>query len=276
MKAYLLEHIHQTRLLPPAYLEGLSYILQASEIRSAFLCGRSSVEGWWWFFPFAFLIKTPVASLVLFLFSFVALILWRWFPYGWVAPKSEDPRCPSFYALSPLLILGGVYGLACLTSHLNIGLRHMMPIYPVLFVLAGAKVFWMLAKKSILKIALSALLVGVIAESLSVWPNYLAFFNQFVGRSRNGYRYLVDSSLDWGQELPGLHKWLEKNVPATSHTPVYLSYFGTGTPEFYGINALLLPGFLQVDTPQTFPLRHGVYCLSATMLQAVASRFHRP
>ena len=113
-------------------------------------------------------------------------------------------------------------------------------------------------------------------ESLSAWPNYLAFFNQFVGRSRNGYQYLVDSSLDWGQDLPSLHQWLEKNVPAASGTPVYLSYFGTGDPKFYGIDALLLPGYFDVAPPQTFPLQHGVYCLSATMLQGVYSRFHRP
>ena len=73
MKAFFLQNIHQAKLLPPAYLEGLSFILQTSDFRSAFLCGRYSVEGWWWFFPFAFLIKTPIASLLLFLFSFLAL-----------------------------------------------------------------------------------------------------------------------------------------------------------------------------------------------------------
>jgi hypothetical protein len=276
MKAYFLEMIHAANLLPPAYLEGLSYILRISEFRRAFLCGMSSVEGWWWFYPFAFFVKTPIASLILFLFSFVALTVWRWFPQSWMAPKSRDPRYPNFYDLSPLLILGGVYGLACLTSHYDLGLRHMIPIYPVFFVLAGANVIWLLGQKSIIKIAVAALLVGTTIESLSVWPNYLAFFNQFVGRSRNGYQYLVDSSLDWGQDLPSLHQWLEKNAPAASGIPVYLSYFGTGDPKFYGINALLLPGYFDVDSPQTFFLQAGIYCLSATMLQGVYSHFHRP
>ena len=113
-------------------------------------------------------------------------------------------------------------------------------------------------------------------ESLFAWPNYLAFFNQFVGGSRNGYRYLVDSSLDWGQDLPDLHQWLGKNLPAPSGTPAYLSYFGTGDPKFYGINANLLPSYLNVAPPQTFPLQNGIYCLSATMLQGVYSRFHPP
>jgi len=276
MKASILENINQAKLLPSAYLEGLSYAVQISEHQSAFLCGRYSMEGWWWFFPFAFLIKTPVASLLLFLFSVVALALWRWVPLRWLALKSVVPRCPDLYDLSPLLILGGVYALVCLTSHLNVGLRHMMPIYPVLFVLAGANVFWLLVKKPLLKIALIALLLGTIIESLSVWPNYLAFFNQFVGGPRNGYQYLVDSCLDWGQDLPELSQWLEKNVPAASDTPVYLSYFGTGDPQFYGINALRLPGYADTDLPQTFPLQKGVYCLSATMLQGLYAHFPQP
>ena len=276
MKAYFLQGIHQGHLLPPAYLEGLSLTLQASDFRSAFLCGRYSEEGWWWFFPFAFVIKTPLASLLLFLFAFAALALWRRFPPNRVAPTPADPPSLNFYDLSPLLILGGVYGLVCIASHLNIGLRHMMPIYPILFVLAGANVFWLTAKKSVFTIVLTALLAGTITESLAVWPNYLSFFNQLVGRSRNGYRYLVDSSLDWGQDLPSLHQWLEKNLPAPNGTPVYLSYFGTGDPRFYGINALLLPSYLDIASPQTFPLQGGIYCLSATMLQGVYSRFHPP
>jgi hypothetical protein len=276
MKASILQTIDQADLLPSAYLDGLSYTLQSSTFRSAFLCGRYSVEGWWWFFPFAFLIKTPIGSLLLFLFSFIALVLWKWFPHRWISPQSAHPRCPKLYELSPLLILGGVYGFACLTSHLNIGLRHMLPIYPVFFVLAGANFFWLQAKKSLFGIALIALLGGTMTESLFAWPNYLAFFNQFVGGSRNGYRYLVDSSLDWGQDLPGLHQWLVKNVPVASNTPVYLSYFGTGDPKFYGINALSLPGFFDLDAPQTFPLQAGVYCVSASMLQGVYSRFHLP
>jgi hypothetical protein len=275
MKAYLLQNIFGARLLPPAYLEGLSYILQASDSWSAFLCGMYSRDGWWWFFPFAFLIKTPIASLLLFFFSFFTLLIWKCFP-NWLVTNFAVRRSPSLYDLSPLFILGGVYGLACLFTHLDIGLRYLTPLYPVLFVLAGANVFWLLAKNAFFKISLVALLVGTVSESLAAWPNYLAFFNQLAGRPRNRYQYLVDSSLDWGQDLPGLHQWLEKNVRTGNGTPVYLSYFGTGDPQFYGINALLLPGYFDVAPTQTFPLQDGIYCISATMLQGVYSRFHRP
>jgi hypothetical protein len=276
LKSWLIQNISQTGLLPPAYLEGLRLVLQASESRSAFLCGSYSEQGWWWFFPFAFLIKTPIASLLLFFFSLVTLVFRSCFQIRWATTESSDSRGPSLYDLSPLLILGGIYGLVCLTSHLDIGLRHLLPVYPVLFVLAGANTFWLTVKKIVGTLVLAALLAGTVAESLGAWPNYLAFFNQLVGGPRNGYQYLVDSSLDWGQDLPGLHYWLEKNLPEASNTNVYLSYFGTGDPKYYGIKAHLLPGYLEADTPQYFPLRDGVYCLSATMLQGVYSRFHRP
>ena len=57
----------------------------------------------------------------------------------------------------------------------------------------------------------------------------------------NGWRHLVDSSLDWGQDLPGLAQWLEQNNPGPSRSPVYLAYFGTGDPAHEGIAAHALP-----------------------------------
>jgi hypothetical protein len=277
LKAFILENIKQAHLLPPAYLDGLSFTLQSSDFRSAFLCGEYSEAGWWWFFPVAFLIKTPVASLLLFVSSFLAVILWHRSPRGWEEGRLADRRGLNLYDLSPLFILGGVYALVGLTSHLNIGLRHILPCYPVLFVLAGANAFWFTADRLRFKLVLVALLAGTMIESLFAWPNYLAFFNQSVGGSRNGYHYLVDSSLDWGQDLPGLQQWLVKNLPPENGTPVYLSYFGTGDPKFYGINAVLLPSYPPDLAPsQTFPLQDGIYCLSATMLQGVYLRFHLP
>ena len=208
--------------------------------------------------------------------SGVAFTIWRWFPRARLAPRSGAVACPGLYDLTPLLILGGVNASASLTSHLDIGLRHILVLYPVLFVLAGANVYWLFYDRPLVKLVLPALLLGTMIESLAVWPNYLAFFNQFVGGPRKGYKYLVDSSLDWGQELPDLHQWLEKNVPASSNTPVYLSYFGTGDPAFYKINAQILPGFFDPGPPQNFPLGGGVYCISATNLQGIYTRFPLP
>jgi hypothetical protein len=75
----------------------------------------------------------------------------------------------------------------------------------------------------------------------------------------------VDSSLDWGQDLPGLKRWLErKGLGGPDSTPVYLYYFGTSRPSYYQIPARYLPGW---PRREVIPLTPGVYCISATHLQ---------
>lgn len=127
-------------------------------------------------------------------------------------------------------------------------------------------------RATLLSAGLIVLLLGWhVIEALRISPNFLAYFNQIVGGPDNGYKHLVDSSLDWGQDLPGLKQWLEENgLQKANHPPVYLSYFGSSYPEYYHIDAHLLPGFPDRWTPRIPPpLTGGVYCISATMLQAV-------
>ncbi len=104
-----------------------------------------------------------------------------------------------------------------------------------------------------------------VAESAYIRPNYLAYFNELAGGPRQGYKHLVDSSLDWGQDLPALQEWLAKNNP--DNRPVYLAYFGTEDPGYYGVNAFPLAnaGFDQ----QLIDLKPGIYCVSATLLQTM-------
>lgn len=269
LKAALLQGLDEAHLLPHSYVEGLSFCLQAMELRNSFLWGNYSDQGWWWFFPFVFLVKTPLSTLLLFLSAMAALICWRWLARGPIRPVIGAPHRPRLYDLMPLLILGDVYGVACITSHLNLGQRHLLPLFPVLFVLAGANVFWLLGRNILPKAALVLLLFGTLAESWAARPYYLGFFNQLVGGSRNGYLYLVDSSLDWGQGLPDLKKWLDQNAPPESGVPVYFSYFGAADPAYYDIRPQLLPSDLNIAPPQDFPLHGGIYCVSATMLQLV-------
>jgi hypothetical protein len=108
-------------------------------------------------------------------------------------------------------------------------------------------------------------------ESISIGPHYLAYFNALDGGPRQAYRHLVDSSLDWGQDLPGLKHWLDREgLQRLDHPPVFLAYFGTARPEYYHIDAKPLPGFFDRWSPHLpEPLSGGVYCISATMLQGV-------
>jgi len=113
-------------------------------------------------------------------------------------------------------------------------------------------------------------LTGLFAvDSLAAYPHYIAYFNPLVRRTE-AYRHLVDSNLDWGQDLPGLATWLHKHNTGDDKLPVYLAYFGNGRPAVYGIDAVPLSRREPID--QILPLRPGLFCVSATSLQAVYER----
>jgi 4-amino-4-deoxy-L-arabinose transferase-like glycosyltransferase len=244
------------KLLPEAFLYGYAWVVQSAAARAAFLAGEHSIYGWVRFFPLAFLWKTTLALMVALAAGAVALGR-RW-------------RSVRLDSIAPLLVLFAAYWTFSLTSKLNIGHRHILPTYPVLFILVGG-----LAAPGVLagrwRIALPVLLgLGQLGASLRVAPHFLAYFNSFAGGPANGYRLLVDSSLDWGQDLPGLARWLEANNSGAAAQPAYLSYFGSGEPDYYRIKATKLP-FVN-----GFKLLHpwyepgaGLYCISATNLQQV-------
>jgi hypothetical protein len=181
-----------------------------------------------------------------------------------------------WYRLLPLGVLVLAYGAVSLASNLNVGHRHILPIYPALFILAGAAASWFSPFHRRIGSAVVVCLLWFAAESLAIRPHYLAYFNQLAGGPSHAYRHLVDSSLDWGQDLPGLKRWLDQNgMDGPSRTPVFLAYFGTGNPRYYGITARLLPSYF-VHSQRAFPpLTGGLYCISATMLQGVYLQIKR-
>ena len=112
---------------------------------------------------------------------------------------------------------------------------------------------------------LMGLLLGwYVYETLAVHPHYLAYFNQFVGGPPKGYRHLVDSNLDWGQDLKGLKSYMDQNGIDT----MKLSYFGTADPSQYGITYEMLPSFVIPEPPTLCrELRQGdIVAISATNL----------
>jgi len=243
------------RVLPEAYLYGIGYMLRHSATRPAFLNGAHSWFGFRAFFPYCLAVKTPLALLALVAAGAAGALVGR---------VREN-----LYRTAPLWVMLAVYWAAAIASHLNIGHRHLLPTYPLMLVLAGGVVVWLarggLATRAVVAVAALAYVV----ESGLTWPNYLAYFNQLAGGPRHAYRHLVDSSLDWGQDLPGLARWLERHAPAG--TPVYLAYFGTGSPEYYHVSARRLPGYFDTwrRRDEWYDFRGGIYAVSATMLQSV-------
>ena len=258
--------------LPEAYLFGIAIVSVAGQMRESFLNGDYSIYGFKTFFPYAFSAKETIPFLLMLVLAAAAFVVaWR------ATGKSKSLERATYfwqriYATSPLWLILVIYGLFALTSNLNIGHRHLFPLYPPLFILAGAAGAWFSRRTAWAGAVVALLLVWHVAELLSVWPNCLTYFNEFAGGPKNGYRHLVDSSLDWGQDLPGLKDWLRDHKLEDGTTPVYLLYFGTARPEYYRINATQLPGFFDrapVGREMIQPLQPGYYCISATLYEGL-------
>lgn len=254
------------RLLPEAFLYGYAWVVHSVQARSAFLAGEYGATGWLRFFPLAFAWKTSLALLVA--LGLAAVVGAR----RWFRDRSAFAR--DCTAAAPLVVLLAVYWAFSLGSRLNIGHRHLLPTYPVLFILAGG----LLSTGAFLGAARFAvpiaLLIAQATATVKIAPHFLAFFNLLAGGPAHGWRLLVDSSLDWGQDLPALKTWLQANAAGQS---IYLSYFGSGEPAYYKINARRLAFTNNFKLPSAHvKLEPGIYCISATMLQQVYSPVRGP
>jgi len=256
----IISFVGRQRLLPEAFLYGTAFVL-ASAHHYGFFNGDLSVEGWRLFFPYCFLVKSTLPLLLLIATALLVPAA------AWLGLPGNIPRDPSVPKgeTAPLWILLAIYVPAMIFSSINIGARHMLPVYPAIFILVGGLACRMTTK--VLWCWVLLLLCWHVGEGLRGYPHYLAYFNQITGR-RHAYRHLVDSSLDWGQDLPGLKTWLDRRRSREPQLRAYLSYFGTGRPDYYGIAAEpieLEERFLR-NLP---PAGAGTYCVSATNLQAV-------
>ena len=268
IKAQGIEFCRAWHLLPEGWLYGLAFVLKHAEARAAFLDGDYSIFGWVDFFPKAFLYKTTPALLAA-LAASAGLLAWHFRSTGRARVTG------GLYRVTPLLVLFAIYWVFSLTSHLNIGHRHILPTYPILFIFVGA-LGWALARAwthsrqsgAAFALALAGLVGWQAAAAAQIYPNYLAYFSPVVGGPAKGYQHLVDSSLDWGQDLPALKHWLDDN--RRPGEPVYLAYFGTDEPARFVPDAVLMPRLPGFDRPRPwyFP-GAGLFALSATMLQHV-------
>ena len=212
-----------------SYFSGLwGTLKQLDQGRSSFAWGDNSINGVWWYFPLALIIKTPLAV------SALALI-------GLASMKNSFRRDYLWLVLPPL-----IYFAVSMTAKVQIGVRHILPVMPFLAVLSGAGAVYA-AKRKLLRYALAPLLILWVWGLVRTGPYYLAYFNELAGGPANGYKFLVDSNLDWGQDVKTLASRLRKE----GNPPVVLSYFGTARPEYYGIKYVPLGVISNVDLAGT-------------------------
>lgn len=223
-----------------------------------FLMGKYSGKGWWYYFIANFMMKTPV-PLIIFLFAGI-----------WVSAVSRKRAYPGLY----IVAAAALFFTAASFSRFQIGHRHILPVYPLLIVSAGGILKYLSGKKVKAIFVLLCLwyAIGVLATA----PYYISYFNEVFGGASNGYKYLVDSNLDWGQGLKGLGKYLLEEKKGG----IYLSYFGTADPAYYGIDYLPVgfvtnAGCLAQGGRKTggsgYP---GLFVISATNLQGAYYQNH--
>jgi len=224
---------------------------------AAFLIGQHSTTGWWYYFLVAFALKTPLPLMAL--------------ATAGLAGLRRQRRDLAFLCLPPLVIFA-----ASLFSRVNIGYRYLLPMLPFLFVLASgiSPIAYRNTQHAIrsTRYAINAVLIGWhVLGSVYLYPHYLAYFNELAGGPDNGWRYLVDSNIDWGQDLPGLHAYMETQ----GLDRVHFSWFGDAPPERYGVHYVPLPSWPLFAEEPWHRVYHpqrpapGVYAISATHLQGV-------
>jgi hypothetical protein len=228
--------------LPYDYITGFDSQLAISAgdnpFYTSYLMGEHTLNGWWYYYIIAFAVKNPLSLLLILVISTVL-----WIKQGDKRP--EDTLCVWIPILSFFLYFS-------FFTHIPIGVRFLLPFFPLLFLAAGNIVHAKFIKYKTGKIIIFLLAITYVIPAISVYPNYLSYFNLMAGGPDKGHKWLIDSNLDWGQDLPGLKKYMEKNGIEN----IRLGYFGRVDPEIYGID-YTLPGS---------ELEAGTYAISINFL----------
>ncbi len=204
----------------PGYLQSW-FVLQDVNRgdREVFFFGEFSSEGWLHFWPVAYAVKEPLGMLAL-LVAALAVSVRQRFPIG------------RFLAWPAL----GYVALLVFWLKIPVGFRYALPVYPLVFVFVGVQLASVATRAG--RAALAVGCAALAAASLAAHPHYLAYFNETIGGPERGHEALLDSNLDWGQDLTTLARYLEER----GNPPVRLAYYGPEPPARYGIRSVPLRG----------------------------------
>lgn len=174
--------------LPDAFVAATrAKLLHGSSLgHHAYLLGEYSTTGWWSYFPIALAVKSPLASMVAFAIGVAAVV---------------RSRSLAVWLGLPIVLFFGL----SVVSTVNIGIRHLLPLYPFAFVVAGLGLAQLASRA---RVAAGALIVVQLGEALWTAPHGLDYFNPFGGGPAGGYRVLLDSNYDWGQHDHALRRYL--------------------------------------------------------------------
>lgn len=228
----------------PAFFQGLAKIrFKNYQGHKSYLLGEVRQTGWWYFFPVAFAVKTTIPFMILAAVGGFYLCRSGWRECNWVI-------------VVPVVASVAVF-LVCLKSQINIGVRHLLPIYPLLSIVGavGAYRLWQnTTREYVARSVVLFLLAWQLLASIRSHPDYLAYFNEFAGSHPE--KILIDSDLDWGQDLLRLSNALqERHIQQVS-----IAYAGSKNLD---LNNFALPSFrvLPPHQPATGWIAISLFCL---------------
>jgi hypothetical protein len=214
-------HLH---LLPESYLMGLVDVKRMAQFYPTYILGQQIAHGVWWYFPVVIAIKTTLGLLALVLLSLFAILTRR----------LNRPREVA-YILIPWI----VYLAVAILSGMNIGSRHILPLYALAAILSGAGVMALSANSRAWKWVCGVLIVAHVVSALAVFPNDIAYANEAWGGPKNLHNLLSDANVDWAQQLISVKKWQDAH-PNEECWFAYFAYPEVDTAT-YGIRCHHLP-----------------------------------
>lgn len=235
---------HLAVIPAPEFFDGLdSAESRVASGHRSFLMGEIRTDGWWYYYPVTLAVKTPLPFLFLAFTGFVIS----------VRKAIEDPQnlvrtIPGLAALGLLLI--------SMTTNLNIGVRLILPIYPLLAITAGYggySIWQMRDHRFLCRVFLSILVLWQLVTSFKVHPDYLAYFNELAGNRPE--EIVVVCDLDWGQDL----KRLVSTVKERNIETLALCYTGS-----FDLSKSQLPPLRPLNPEQPTP---GWVAVSISCLQ---------
>jgi hypothetical protein len=225
-------------LLPQSYLYGFAHVFIQSKAFTSFVLGRIYPHPVWFYFPVAMLIKSTLTFLIL-----LGIAAWA------VATK----RFCKIRELLYLAIPAAIYMIFAMAGGMNIGVRHVLPVYIFLSVAIAGAAGALIERNRRWIYAIAALLVFQAASVLYSFPAYVSYANEAFGGPGNVHNYLSDSSADWGQQLKDVKRYLDERGIRNC----WFAYFGEGVADYsyYGIpcKPLITADSLYFDSPHDLP-----------------------
>ncbi|HEX4004658.1 MAG TPA: glycosyltransferase family 39 protein [Acidobacteriaceae bacterium] len=239
-------HLH---LLPESYLMGMADVKRMAQFYPTFIFDTVHAHGVWYYFPSVILIKSTLGLLGLVLLA------------GWAAVTGRIGRTRE---LIWLLAPGAVYLAIAMASGIDIGARHILPLYAMAAIFAGAGAAALGSGSRVWSGVVAALIAAHLAASLATYPNQIAFANLAWGGAKNTHNLLSDANVDWAQQLYQVKDWQDRHP----NDECWFAYFARPEidPAVYGIHCHALP------TLDTFwlggweivpPVIHGTVLISA-------------